>query len=60
MLVTAAVSQSAIGPYMVVAVVGFVTHANTAAPMLLSVMAAVDGGRVGTAVLHPPTHVETK
>jgi hypothetical protein len=36
MLVTAAVSQSAIGPYVVVAVLGLVSHAVAAAPMLAS------------------------
>ena len=39
MLVTAAVSQSAIGPYVVVAVVGLVTHAITAVFKFASVMA---------------------
>jgi hypothetical protein len=39
MLVTALVSQSLIGPYVVVAVVGLVTHVVTAAAMLLWVMA---------------------
>ena len=39
MLVTAAVFQPAIGPYVVVAVVGLVTHAVTAVPMLPFVMA---------------------
>ena len=38
MLVTADVSQSAMWPYVVAAVVGFVTHAVTAAPMLPFVM----------------------
>jgi hypothetical protein len=38
MLVTRLVSQSPIGPYVVVAVVGLVTHAVTAVPMLPSVM----------------------
>jgi hypothetical protein len=40
MLVTAAVFQSAIGPYVVVAVVGLVSHAVAAVPMFASVMAA--------------------
>ena len=39
MLVTAAVFQSAIGPYVVVAVVGSVSHAVTAVPMFVLVMA---------------------
>ena len=39
MLVTAAVSQSAIGPYVAVAVVGLVTHAITAVFKFVSVMA---------------------
>jgi hypothetical protein len=38
MLVTAAVFQFPIGPYVVAAVVGLVTHAVTAAPMLAFVM----------------------
>jgi hypothetical protein len=38
MLVTAAVFQSAMLPYVVVAVVGSVAHNVTAAPMLLFVM----------------------
>ena len=37
--VTAEVSQSPIGPYVAVAVVGLVTHAVTAAAMLAFVMA---------------------
>ena len=39
MLVTAAVFQSAIGPYVVVAVVGLVSHAVAAVPMFVLVMA---------------------
>ena len=39
MLVTAAVFQSPMLPYVVVAVLGLVTHAVTAVPMLPSVMA---------------------
>ncbi len=39
MLVTAAVFQSAIGPYVVVAVVGLVSHAITAVFKFVSVMA---------------------
>ena len=39
MLVTAAVFQSAIDPYVVVAVVGLVTHAITAVFKFVSVMA---------------------
>ena len=38
MLVTAAVFQSPIGPYVVVAVLGLVTHAVTAVRMFASVM----------------------
>ncbi len=40
MLVTAAVFQSAIGPYVVVAVTGSVSHTVAAVPMFASVMAA--------------------
>ncbi len=39
MLVTAAVFQSAIGPYVVVAVTGLVSHAVTAVKMFVLVMA---------------------
>ena len=39
MLVTAAVFQSAIGPYVVVALAGSVTHADTAVPMFALAMA---------------------
>ena len=39
MLVTADVSQSAIGPYVVAAVLGLVSHAVAAVPMLPFVMA---------------------
>jgi hypothetical protein len=39
MLVTADVSQSAIGPYVVVAVVGLVSHAVAAVLMFVLVMA---------------------
>jgi hypothetical protein len=46
MLVTAAVFQSPIGPYVVVAVLGLVIHAVTAVPMLPSVM-AVHAAHVG-------------
>jgi hypothetical protein len=46
---TTAVFQPAMSPYVVVAVAGLFTHAVTAAWMLLSVMAADDGGRAGTA-----------
>jgi hypothetical protein len=57
MLVTAEVSQSVIGPYVVVAVVGLVTHAITADFKFASVMAACVLGVavLGTAVLHPQT-----
>jgi hypothetical protein len=53
MLVTAAVFQSVIGPYVVVAVVGLVTHAITAVFKFASVMAACVLGVavLGTAVL---------
>jgi hypothetical protein len=41
MLLTAAVFQSAMGPYVVAAVVGFVAHAVTAAPMSPSMRQAL-------------------
>ncbi len=41
MLVTADVSQSAIGPYVVAAVLGLVTHAVAAVPMLASMRHAM-------------------
>ena len=52
MLVTADVSQSAIGPYVVVAVLGLVSHAVAAVPMLAFVMAvsACAQGRMRCAI----------
>jgi hypothetical protein len=47
MLVTAAVFQPPMLPYVVVAVVGLVIHAVTAAPMLASVMRQVTEAHVG-------------
>ncbi len=57
MPVTAAVFQSAIGPYVVVAVAGLVTHAVTAAPMLLLVMGvcACAPGRMRCAIIATAT-----
>jgi hypothetical protein len=54
MLLTAAVFQSAMLPYVVAAVVGFVTHAVTAVAMFAFVMAVCVLGVavLGTAVLH--------
>ena len=48
MLVTAAVFQSAIGPYVVVAVLGLVSHSVAAVPMfplVMAVCAATCAGR---------------
>jgi hypothetical protein len=54
MLLTALTSQSAMLPYVVAAVVGFVTHAVAAVPMFAFVMAVCVLGVavLGTAVLH--------
>jgi hypothetical protein len=54
MLVTAAVFQSAMLPYVAAAVVGLVTHAVTAVAMFAFVMAVCVLGVavLGTAVLH--------
>ena len=50
MLVTAAVFQSAIGPYVVCAVLGSVTHPVTAVPRFASVMTLSEGAGVGAGV----------
>ena len=52
MLVTAAVFQSAIGPYVVCAALGLVTHAVTAVPRFASLMTVSEavGAGVGAGV----------
>jgi hypothetical protein len=62
MLVTADVSQYPIGPYVVAAVVGLVTHAVTAAPMFAFVMhvsmPAFPQAQVGYAACNVAPHIK--